>query len=98
MARFPIDDSKLPGLGEALARAVNDPVARQELENNTSAYLISAGVDQDAIKGLTFTVVSDTGTNLNLVIPSAINQQKVDDGDGEYLTALGNSVVLTCAF
>lgn len=98
MARFPIDDSKLPGLGEALARAVNDPVARKELETNTNAYLINAGVDPDAIKGLTFTVVSDSGNNLNIVIPSAINQQKVDDGDQEYLAALGQSVVLSCAF
>lgn len=96
MARFLIEDSKLPGLGTALARAVSDPAARQALESDPSAYLIAAGVDADAIKGLTFTVSSDTDTNLNLVIPSKINEGRVNSGDQQYLVELGKSVVLSC--
>jgi len=98
MARFPIEDSKLPELGKALARAVNDPVARTEMERDTNAYLIDAGVDPASIQGLTFTVVDDTGTNLNIVLPKTIDEKKVAANDQDYLAALGQSVVLACTF
>jgi len=98
MARFPIDDSKLPEIGKALARAVTDPEARNSYLSDPKAYLIAAGVDESAIKDLHFSVVEDSASNLNLVIPSAINRQKLDAGDEQYLIDLGRSVILSCGY
>lgn len=98
MARFPIDDSKLPGLGKALAQAVTDPAARTALKNDPKSYLINAGVDPSAISNLNFAVSEDTSSTLNLVIPSAVDEGKVNAGDHDYLVALGKSVALSCTF
>lgn len=98
MARFQIDDSKLPGLGKALAQAVVDPAVRAGLKNDPSGFLVNAGVDADAIKGLSFQIVEDTGTTLNIVVPAAIDQQKVDADDQQYLIEMGKSVTLNCTF
>jgi len=97
MARFPVNESKLADIGKALARAVTDPVAKADLSRDPSNYLISAGVDPAAIEGLSFNVVEDTATNLNLVIPASLDDAKVEASDTEYLKALGNTVVLACA-
>lgn len=98
MARFPIDESKLPGLGKALAKAVTDPAAKQALKDDPKSYLIAAGVDQGAIQGLNFNVAEDTSTTINLVIPSAIDEGKVNGNDTDYLVGLGTSVTLVCVY
>lgn len=96
MARFPVDQSKLPEIGRALARAVNDPAARQELEQDPKKFLTDAGVDPAAIGNLQFTVVTDSDSNLHIVVPAKIDQSKVNADDDAYLTELGSSVVLSC--
>ena len=98
MARFPVDKSKLPEIGKALARAVTDAGARNAYKDDPNAYLIAAGVDPGAIANLTFDVVEDGKTNLKLVIPSAVDEGKVASGDVDYLTELGASVTLACTF
>ena len=97
MARFPVDKTKLPAIGAALAKAVTDPSAKEAYIANPSGYLIEAGVDESAIASLVFNVIEDTDKRLNLVLPSAVDTAKVDANDEEYLTLLGNTVVLGCA-
>lgn len=94
MSRFSVDESKLPEIGRALARAVTDQSARQDYKNDPNAYLIAAGVDPSAIANIQFEVVEDLESKLKLVIPSKIDESRLNDND--YLRELGISVVLTC--
>lgn len=96
MARFSVDPGKLPEIGRALAKAVTDEEARAAYIKDPKAYLIDAGVDPSALAGLDLSVVEDTTTHLNLVLPARIDEAKVAGNDSDYLAELGISVVLTC--
>ncbi|MEM1049408.1 MAG: hypothetical protein AAGL24_24865 [Pseudomonadota bacterium] len=95
MARFSVDPRNLPELGRALANAVTDAAAREQLRDDPKQYLVNAGVDESAIKDLNFAVVRDTRSTLFLVVPAEIDEDRRDDPD--YLTELGKTVVLGCA-
>ena len=96
MARFPVDDTKIPDIGRALARAVSDPDAKAEMLSDPRAYLIAAGIDENALKGYDLKVVEDTPSLLHFIIPAEIDQARVDAGDEAYLTELGEFIALAC--
>lgn len=98
MARFPIDLESLPGLGENLARAVDDDTVRTAFKADPRTYLVDAGVDPKALAGLDLVVVEDTDTTLHFVIPAKIDSERVAKGDAEYLVDMGKSVALTCTY
>lgn len=83
-------------LGQALARAVNNDAARKAFVDDPRAYLIEAGVDENALKGLDLSVAEDTDTKLHFVIPAKIDQNKAAAGDEDYLVDLGKSITLSC--
>jgi len=97
MARFPLDMETLPGLGEALARAVDDDKARAAFVANPRSYLVDAGVDPKALEGLELDVVEDTDIKLHFVIPAKIDSARVANRDQDYLEEMGRSVALSCA-
>jgi len=97
MARFPLDVETLPGLGNALARAVDDERARAAFVADPRSYLVAAGVDPKALEGFELDVVADTETKLHFVIPAKIDSARVADRDQDYLEEMGRSVALTCA-
>lgn len=98
MARFPIDLETLPGLGEALARAVDDDTARAAFVADPRSYLVAAGIDTKALDGFELDVVEDTDTKLHFVIPAKIDSARVAAGDPDYLSDLAKSVALTCVY
>ena len=97
MARFPVTEEKLPEIGEALARAVYDKRARAAFKADPKAYLVAAGVEPKAIENLSFNVIEDSEETVNVVIPSALNTQKLAEQDAAYMKDLGQSVMLACA-
>lgn len=98
MARFPLDMETLPGLGEALARAVDDNTARAAFVADPRSYLVAAGVDPKALEGFELDVVEDTETKLHFVIPAKIKSERVAIMDQDYLHDMGKSVALSCAY
>lgn len=97
MARFPIDESTLPALGKALARAVEDETARQSFVADPKAYLVEAGVDETALAGMELVVSEDTDSKLHFVVPAMVDQTRVSS-DPAYVEELGKSVTLGCAY
>lgn len=98
MARFAIDMETLPGLGEALARAVDDDTARAAFSADPRTYLVDAGINPKALEGFDLSVVEDTDTKLHFVIPAKIDSARVAKGDTEYLVDMGKSVALNCTY
>lgn len=98
MARFSINAETLPGLGQALAHAVDDDKARAAFIADPRTYLVDAGVDPKALSGLDLSVVEDTDTKLHFVIPAKIDSERVARGDAVYLLDMGKSVALSCHY
>lgn len=98
MARFPLDMETLPGLGEALARAVDDDSARTAFVSDPKSYLVEAGVDPKALEGLDLDVVEDTDTKLHFVIPAKIDSGRIAAGDTDYIADMAKSVALVCVY
>lgn len=56
-------------IGSLIHTAAEDPAAFQDLQNNTAARLIGAGVPPASIQNMAFDVVKDEDKMLNIIVP-----------------------------